>query len=114
MFARLSEAVAKTFVVLPAGVLAPIAGFAQNLARALNEIAPTRHITKDVVEQVVGKGDMNSNVVVQWLNDQEAQFEYLVYETDLVLSDWTSRCICPSLPPARGRPLRGPQRSQRD
>jgi predicted acylesterase/phospholipase RssA/CRP-like cAMP-binding protein len=86
--------VAKTFVVLPAGEVAPIAGFAQNLARALNEIGPTRHITKDVVEQVVGIGDMNSNVVVQWLNDQEAQFEYLVYETDLVLSDWTSRCIC--------------------
>jgi predicted acylesterase/phospholipase RssA/CRP-like cAMP-binding protein len=86
--------VAKTFAIVPAGEIASTAEFAQNLARALNGIGPTRHITRSVVEKAVGVGDMNSHAVVQWLNDQEAEFDYLVYESDSHVSDWTSRCIC--------------------
>ncbi|MEO8027586.1 MAG: cyclic nucleotide-binding and patatin-like phospholipase domain-containing protein [Bryobacteraceae bacterium] len=86
--------VGKTFAVFPAGEVAPTAEFAKKLAEALNEIGPTRLITKAVVEQAVGTGDMNSHAAVQWLNDQEAEFDFLVYESDLHPSGWTSRCMC--------------------
>jgi predicted acylesterase/phospholipase RssA/CRP-like cAMP-binding protein len=86
--------VAKTFAILPAGEIAPTAEFAEKLTRALSEIGSSRHITRAAVELAVGTKDMSSTAVVHWLNDQEAKFDFLVYESDLHPSDWTSRCIC--------------------
>ena len=85
---------AKTFAVLPAGEAAPTAEFSEKLTRALNEIAPARRITRAVVEQAVGTTDMKACSVIQWLNEQEAKFDFLIYESDLQPSDWTSRSIC--------------------
>jgi predicted acylesterase/phospholipase RssA/CRP-like cAMP-binding protein len=84
---------AKTFAVLPAGEVAPTEAFIENLTRALNAIGPTRRITKAIVNQAVGSSDMTDPRVVRWLNEQEARFSFLVYETDLRRSAWTSRCI---------------------
>ena len=83
----------KTFAVLPAGEVAPTAEFVERLSHALNEIGPTLRIDRTTAEQAVGSSDMSDSRVVHWLNEQEAKFAFLIYETDLEPSPWTSRCI---------------------
>ena len=83
----------KTFAVMPAGEVAPSGPFVEGLLHALNEIGPTRRITKAVVEEAIGNDEMSESRVVHWLNQQEAEFAYLIYETDPEPSFWTSLCI---------------------
>ena len=83
----------KTFAVVPAGEVAPTIQFVDRLSRALNEIGPTLRIDKATVEQEAGSSDMGDSAVVRWLNEQEAKFAFLIYQTDLEPSPWTSCCI---------------------
>jgi predicted acylesterase/phospholipase RssA/CRP-like cAMP-binding protein len=83
----------KTFAVIPAGPVAPTAPFVEELVHAFSRIGRTRRINAAVVREAVASGDANDHTVVSWLNEQEAQYDFLVYEADLYTSDWTSRCI---------------------
>lgn len=83
----------KTFAIMPAGELAPTTEFTTKLIRYLGEIGSTRLITKRIVTEAVGSSDMSDSRVVHWLNEQESKYAYLIYETDLQPSAWTSRCI---------------------
>ena len=83
----------KTFAVIPAGAGGPVAWFTRELIRALSEIGATRHITAALVDECVGGGDMSDARLVHWLTEQEARFDFLIYEAEASLSSWTSRCI---------------------
>jgi len=83
----------KTFAVMPAGEVAPTVQFVERLSHALSEIGPTRRIDKATVEQESGSSDISDGRVVRWLNEQEAKFAFLIYQTDLEPSPWTSCCI---------------------
>ena len=83
----------KTFAVMPAGEVTPIASFMEQLIRAFSEIGSTRWITKATVEQAIGSSDMSDSRVVRWLDEQENKFDYLIYETDPQPSPWTFRSI---------------------
>jgi predicted acylesterase/phospholipase RssA/CRP-like cAMP-binding protein len=83
----------KTFAIMPAGEPAANTNFVEQFTRALSEIGPTRRITKETVERELKSTDMSDRRVAYWLNEQESRFAFLVYETDLYPSPWTSRCL---------------------
>ncbi len=83
----------RTFAIMPAGEAAPTADFVQQFIRALSEIGPTRLITKETVERQLNSTNMSDRRVAYWLNEQEGKFAFLVYQTDLYSSPWTSRCL---------------------
>jgi NTE family protein len=91
--ARHPRHAAKTFTVIPAGAAAPTKAFIEKLLRAFNQIGRARLIDGRAVSEAVATGDLSDRVMVNWLNEQEAQYDFLIYEADLHPSDWTSRCI---------------------
>jgi predicted acylesterase/phospholipase RssA/CRP-like cAMP-binding protein len=84
---------AKTFAVIPAGKAAATGAFIDKLLYALNQIGRACRISGSAVSAAMASGDLSERSVVNWLNEQEAQFDFLVYEADPHLSDWTFRCI---------------------
>ena len=83
----------KTFAVMPAGEVGPTVEFVERLSHALGEIGPTLRIDRATVEQEAGSSDMSDGAVIGWLNEQEAKFAFLIYQTDLEPSPWTFGCI---------------------
>jgi predicted acylesterase/phospholipase RssA/CRP-like cAMP-binding protein len=83
----------KTFALMPAGEVAPTSHFCQRLLESLSQVGVGRRITRTVVEEAVGTFNPSDTRVINWLDEQEAKFAFLIYETDLGPSEWTSRCI---------------------
>jgi predicted acylesterase/phospholipase RssA/CRP-like cAMP-binding protein len=78
----------------------PLAKFAANLVAALGRVGPTLHLNSTIVEQILGEGtsqagegDESYAGTTLWLNDQEGDYRFIVYEGDVGLTAWTLRCL---------------------
>lgn len=87
--------------VVPAGRGAPAtASFTQQLVRALEAIGTVAHVSRARFERE-GSGagtdaDASSphpDELVAWLDNQEVEHAFVVYETDPDASPWTRRCL---------------------
>ncbi|HEX9115394.1 MAG TPA: cyclic nucleotide-binding domain-containing protein, partial [Anaerolineae bacterium] len=92
------------FAVLAAGSprgSVPLAAFAERLAAALAAEGPTLHLNRARLEGLLGRpgiaevdaADPAEATVVNWLQRQEENYRYVIYEADDGWTPWTERCL---------------------
>ncbi|MEM6327380.1 MAG: cyclic nucleotide-binding domain-containing protein [Bacteroidota bacterium] len=89
-----------TLSLLPAHADLDLAPLARRLLAELSRLGSVRLITSQEVEQALGDGASSTRdddpfhaVVVQWLNEQEAETGTLVFLADPEWGPWTERCL---------------------
>ncbi|MFM8552767.1 MAG: cyclic nucleotide-binding and patatin-like phospholipase domain-containing protein [Nitrospiraceae bacterium] len=90
-----------TIAVVSGHQAVPHARFAERLVSALGTCGGSvLHVDSSRLDRHLGTGTsqvpMNSlgnSRIVDWLNDQEAQYRYLLLECDSTPSPWTKRCL---------------------
>lgn len=90
-----------TIALVPANPDAPLEQFGSGLLKALSAFGPAIRINSRMVDEQLGKKNISQtserqgrNVrLAEWLNEQETQNRYVVYETDSSPSPWTERSI---------------------
>jgi NTE family protein len=89
-----------TIALMPASKDIPLSHLARALTSALRPFGPAEHIDSAAVDRGLGVGAAQTPCehpdnarIVGWLNEREARARFLVYETDAVPSEWTSRCL---------------------
>ena len=96
-----SGTLAKCFAVLAAGPGMPTSAFCERLVRGLETVGPTLHLSAarfDSLLNQTGLADAEEEEaagirVTAWLDQQESQDRFLVYEADAGASAWTRRCL---------------------
>ena len=92
---------ARTVALVPAGASRMVAGFALQLERALRDLGVSvLRLSSEVVDSELGASVSQSafdNIangrLLDWLNEREEHFRYVIYECDLAPTAWTSRCL---------------------
>lgn len=92
---------AKTIALISLSPDLDIHAFLQPLMRGLSELVPNMVLTSDIVDQAfmrpgLGQCDFTAEDnagLVQWLSEQEAIHELIIYCADPSLSPWTRRCL---------------------
>ena len=87
--------------LVPIGPEVALPDFAASLAAAMAELGATLHLDSrrfDTLwrEQGIAQTPANeplSHKIAHWLNDQENEYRFVLYETDARPSHWTRRCI---------------------
>ncbi len=88
-----------TLALVPAGKDVPLGAFGSRLSSALAKFGSTLYLTGSRLDSQFGKGAARSDDEVlnaridAWLDQQEIEHRYVVYESDVTLSPWTSRCL---------------------
>ncbi|MBM4133436.1 MAG: cyclic nucleotide-binding domain-containing protein [Nitrospira sp.] len=90
-----------TIAVVPGHQAVPHARFAERLVSALGTCGGSVvHLDSSRLDRHLGEGAaqvplsaLGNNRIVDWLNDQEAQYRYLLLECDSTPSPWTKRCL---------------------
>jgi predicted acylesterase/phospholipase RssA len=88
-----------TVGVIAAAHGAPLADFSTRLAAALGKLGPTLHLNSSLLNSQFGRGTANAtddtmeSRIDIWLDRQEAQYKYVIYEADPRPSPWTELCV---------------------
>nr|MBI3613835.1 cyclic nucleotide-binding domain-containing protein [Nitrospirota bacterium] len=90
-----------TIAVVSGHQAVPHARFAERLVSALGTCGGSvLHLDSGRLDRHLGKGmaqaplsSLGNNRIVDWLNDQETQYRYLLLECDSTPSPWTKRCL---------------------
>jgi predicted acylesterase/phospholipase RssA len=90
-----------TIAVVPAGPGTPVASFAAGLASALAQHDSTSHVNRLRIDDALGRPrvgelpdeDPDAMRLVQWMNEHEAAYRYVVYEADPRWTGWSERSI---------------------
>jgi NTE family protein len=92
----------RTLALVPAHPSAPpLADLAAELVKSLGGSEVVRVLDAAAVESALGAGyaetlfgqsEQNARLL-NWLNELEAQFRFLIYQADMQMSPWTRRCI---------------------
>ena len=91
----------KCVAVLAAGAGKSTADFTVRLVKALERIGPTLHLSAQRLDTLLNRPgiaaaeeeDAAGIRLRAWLDEQESQNQFLIYETDGTLSLWTRRCL---------------------
>jgi predicted acylesterase/phospholipase RssA/CRP-like cAMP-binding protein len=89
------------FAILPAGPDLSIDAFSQRLGKALSKFGRVLHLSSQRLDTYWGMPEMSQasiddpkyNRLSAWLDEQEAQYTFILYETDNILTNWTRRCL---------------------
>lgn len=90
---RDAPAAPATIAIAPAGMAAPVSLVAQLVAEQLGQHGPAMHLTWERLEGALGAASTDDATVVAWLDAQEADHEFVVYECDQHPTAWTQRCL---------------------
>jgi predicted acylesterase/phospholipase RssA/CRP-like cAMP-binding protein len=89
-----------SIAIVPAGSCKEHNQFAKKFVAGLNQIAPTLHLNSQLCDEYFGQPisqtplqSTDSSKIVGWLQEQEAKYKYVVYETDMEWTNWTERCL---------------------
>jgi len=89
-----------TITLVPLGKQSPLDEVASRLSAALARLGKTLHLNSAIVDRIRGTGtsqlgdrDAAYADVTRWLNDQEADYRFILYQSDLEYTPWTIRCI---------------------
>ena len=94
-----AEIAVATIAIVPAGRGAPLGDVASSLATALGAFGPTLHLTRErfegAFEETTGQPAKRAadGRVVEWLNEQETRYRFVVYEAEAGPSEWTRECV---------------------
>ena len=87
--------------VVPASSRIPLREFASRMSKALSRYGRALHLSSQRLDQHWGMPEMSQvpaedpkyNRLSTWLDEQEAKYQYIVYESDETPSNWSSRCL---------------------
>ncbi len=90
-----------TVAVVPASPGASVTAFAEGLTSALAQHGPATRLNRWRADEALGRPgaaelpeeDPDAMRLVQWLNEREAAYRYVVYEADPSWSGWSERAI---------------------
>lgn len=90
-----------TIAIIPGSTRVAMALFGERLAEALNTVAgPTLLLDPMRLDERLGIGSASvpfhslaNRRVVNWLNDQEDRYRYIIYDADPSWTVWTERCL---------------------
>jgi len=89
-----------SITIIPISEGVPIEEFTEKLQVGFSKIGPTQLINRKAIERIFGGGSAQSDLsdplnsdIVRWLNKNETQYQFLLYEADLANSQWLNRCI---------------------
>ncbi|HEV8122821.1 MAG TPA: cyclic nucleotide-binding and patatin-like phospholipase domain-containing protein [Gemmatimonadales bacterium] len=89
-----------TIALVPLGSDAPLGAFAERVRGALATHGPTLHLNAEILDRMCGAGSSESaeghpdyGRITAWLNDQEALYRFILYESDRQVTPWTVRCL---------------------
>ncbi|MCC6605188.1 MAG: cyclic nucleotide-binding domain-containing protein [Anaerolineae bacterium] len=95
-----AEKTVQTIAVIPTDRTIPLAEFTTKLATALSKLGRTAHLNSHRCDEILGEklshfaeDDPRNSRFVFWLNEQEVEHQYVIYEADFDLTAWTMRCI---------------------
>jgi predicted acylesterase/phospholipase RssA len=98
--ARPAANTVRTFAVVAAGPSAPLAEFARRLADELAGSGPALHLDRAQLESRLGPGTADlapdsdeGPRITSWLDEQETQHRFVVYEAEAEPTEWTLRCL---------------------
>jgi CRP-like cAMP-binding protein/predicted acylesterase/phospholipase RssA len=99
--ARRPDNAVATIALVPIHEHIDLPAFAAQLAEALAASGPTLHLNSTRLEQALTRHAIAqtppdapaSIAIVRWLNEQEANYRYIVYEADMAVSPWAERCL---------------------
>jgi predicted acylesterase/phospholipase RssA/CRP-like cAMP-binding protein len=77
-----------TLAVVPVHADAPVGDFCERLTKALSAFGPALHLTSRGVDP-----HLKDDRLTEWLNRQELEHSYLIYEADSTPTPWTERSI---------------------
>ncbi len=89
-----------SIAILPITDNVPSADFCEQLASHLSSIKPTLHLNSKSLDKLMGTPGISrtpenqgqSIRVSAWLDEQEHNYSFIVYEADKKASNWTKRC----------------------
>ncbi len=92
---------AHTIALVPANAGVPLANVARDLVRALTDHGSALLLTNAIVDRALAKdgiaqisaSDAHHLRLGQWLNDREAAFRFVVYQSEPRWTPWTDRCV---------------------
>lgn len=90
----------RTITLIPAGQNPLFSQFALAFVQELSRVAPTLHLNTTTIDgqygknasQIMFESDQNAGLA-SYLQTQESDFRYIVYEADSRLTPWTQRCL---------------------
>lgn len=81
-----------TFAIVPVHPDAPVSDFCERLTKALSAFGPALLLTSRSVDAHL-KAHPKDDRLTEWLDRQELEHSYLVYQADSTPTPWTERCI---------------------
>jgi len=89
------------FVVLPVSRDVALTEFAQRLDKALSKFGRVLHLSAERLDSHWAMPEMSQTSIEDpkysrlsaWLDQQEAKYNFILYETDNIFSNWTKRCL---------------------
>jgi predicted acylesterase/phospholipase RssA len=89
-----------TVALVPAGENLLFSEFAMQFANTLGVIGSTLHLNQKKFQELynqsiihIEKNTLEDKKITSWLHEQEDKHNYVVYETDPTLTQWTLRCL---------------------
>lgn len=89
-----------TIALVPASGMTETSAIAERLTQALSAYGRTYHLTGERLDALfssgasrIAQGAAAETQLIGWLNEHELQYDFIVYEADAMLSEWTMRCI---------------------
>ena len=89
-----------TITLAPLGRKSQLPEFARNLYASLAKLGKTLHLSSAIVDRVLGAGtsqlgdrDPAYPGITRWLNDQEGEYRFILYQADPEYTPWTVRCL---------------------
>ena len=121
----LSNARPVTIALLPLGSDVPLREFSNRIAESMAWHGPTLHLNAETLDRLCGAGSALASEghadygrITAWLNDQEALYRFILYESEGESTPWTVRCLSQAdrilrVAVSRGRVTAGPIKGQR-
>lgn len=90
-----------TFTVVSANCDIALESFCINLVNSLAQFGATLHLSSVRLDDILGKTgaaqtpyeDAYNISLTQWLSEQETRHQFIVYQTDSTITDWSRRCL---------------------
>lgn len=90
-----------TIAIVPAGDNQSTKEFTQSFTKELSSVSPTLYLNRDIMQEFLKKNHISLDkddeelypILIEWLNQQEQDYRYVVYETDVAFTPWTKRSL---------------------
>jgi len=92
---------ANSYSLIALNPLLQLGEIAHQLQKCLSAYGKTLILDSSICDQSLSSTDISqidlndsrNNALIQWLNEQELSYQYLIYVTDPGMTQWTKRCL---------------------